>query len=558
MSLKEVSKNRIKLVAILILAIFCVLIVVPHVPAGTPGESFWNSKNFKLGLDLQGGTHLVYRADVSNIDANKRESALEGVRDVIERRVNAFGVSEPLVHTSEVGGEKRVTVELAGVKDVNQAIQMIGETPLLEFKTQAQVAEELTQEQKQQIEEHNLEAEKEAKEILNKVLQPGADFAQYAKEYSDDQPTAENGGDLGFVKRGMLVPEFEEVIFDKISEPGIYNQIVKTDFGYHIIKKIESRGEGENKEVRSAHILFATQSAQDILDQVEWENTGLSGKNLDGSTLQFDQQTGEPQVSLEFDDEGKELFAQITASNVGEPVAIFLDGEPISVPTVNEPIRDGKAVITGRFNIKEAKELVQRLNAGALPVPINLISQQTVGATLGHESVDKSLAAGLYGLIAVAIFMILFYRLPGIMSVIALSIYTAIVLTLFKLLGITLTLAGVAGFILSIGMAVDANVLIFERLKEEIRNGRQLTGSIEEGFRRAWTSIWDSNLSTLITCIILYFFGTSIIKGFALTLGVGVLISMFSAIVITRSLLRLFASHKLNNKKWLFGINKRK
>ncbi len=554
--MSPVNKTRFNIIAIFILAFFCVLIVWPKVPSGTPLENFWNKTKFHLGLDLQGGTHLVYQADTSKIAEKDRASAVAGVRDVIEKRVNAFGVSEPVVQTNLVGNEYRVIVELAGVHDVNKAIKMIGETPLLEFKEQdPNFKAKLKPEDLKKIEEENQKVKEKAQNILDKVLQPGADFSEYAKKYSEDAGSAPRGGDLGWVKRGMFVPEFDKVIFDKMTKPGIYPALVKTQFGYHIIKKIGERGEGDKREVHSAHILFKTKSEADFKKAAQWKNTKLSGKNLKRSQVQFDRQTGEPQVSLEFDNEGKELFKEITSRNVGKPVAIFLDGYPISVPTVQEPIRDGRAVITGRFNIKEAKELVQRLNAGALPVPIKLISQQTIGASLGRESVDRSLTAGIIGLIAVAIFMLLYYRLPGLLAVIALAIYTAIVLAMFKIIPITLTLAGVAGFILSIGMAVDANVLIFERLKEELKAGRGLGSAIEEGFKRAWTSIRDSNISTILTCLILMWFGTSIIKGFAITLGIGVLVSMFSAIMVTKTFLRLFNRSKGG---WLFGVKSQK
>jgi preprotein translocase subunit SecD len=241
---------------------------------------------------------------------------------------------------------------------------------------------------------------------------------------------------------------------------------------------------------------------------------------------------------------------------VGKPVAIFLDGTPISVPTVNEPIREGKAVITGRFDIKEAKQLVENLSAGALPVPITLLSQQTVGASLGKESLQKSLWAGVIGIIAVAIFMLLFYRLPGLMAVLALVVYILLNLAIFQIFNITLSLASIAGFILSIGMAVDANVLIFERTKEEIKAGRELNNAVIEGFKRAWTSIRDSNISSLITCLILYWIGSSVVKGFALTLFIGVVTSMFSAITVTRTLMKFIMGNWLKEKTWLFGVKK--
>ncbi|MEI6288656.1 MAG: protein translocase subunit SecD [bacterium] len=400
---------------------------------------------FRLGLDLQGGAHLVYQADVSSIDVASRADSINGVRDMIERRVNALGVSEPLIQTEQVGENWRVIVELAGVYDVNSAIKKIGEMPLLEFKE--------------------------------------ADPASLAASQA----------------------------------------VTSTPFGT---------------------------TAE---DQIKWLDTKLTGQQLDKAKVNFDPNTGSPVVDLSFNQEGANLFAEITKRNVGKPVAIFLDGKIEQTPRVNEPILNGQAVISGNYSLTEAKTLVQRLNEGALPVPIHLISQTTVGASLGSESVQRSLWAGLYGLLLVAIFMILYYRLPGLLSVKALLIYTVVALALFKLIPVTLTLAGIAGFILSIGMAVDANVLIFERLKEEIRAGRDLPYAVNEGFHRAWTSIRDSNVSSLITCTILFYFGTSIIKGFALTLAIGILVSLFSAITITRQFLKLVVKWKWLQNLFLYG-----
>ncbi len=407
---------------------------------------------FRLGLDLQGGTHLIYEANLSEIEEKERQDSMEGIRDVIERRVNLFGVAEPLIQINRVKESYRLIVELPGVKNIHEAIDMIGETPYLEFK----------------------------------------------EEKSEE--------------------EMEE-----------------------IIKRLEERQEGVIKE--------------EVEDIDPYRSTLLTGRHLKKAQLEFDQTTYQPQISLEFNDEGAELFGEITERNVGKRVAIYLDGYPISIPMVQGPITGGRAQITGDFTLEEAKKLVQRLNAGALPVPIILISQQSVGASLGEISLAKSLKAILFGLIAVALFMIFYYRLPGILAVIALAIYTIIVLAIFKLIPVTLTLAGIAGFILSVGMAVDANVLIFERMREELKSGKSLGGSIGDGFKRAWPSIRDGNISTLITAIILFWFGTSMIKGFALTLFFGVLTSMFTAIVITKTFLKLLIGRKLEKLKWLYGGN---
>ncbi len=548
------GKTWLIFAGIIILAVFCALVIFPNLPSYIPGASFFNKFTPKLGLDLQGGVHLVYQADTSGVAGDEIDEAMAGVRDVIERRVNAFGVSEPVVQTS---GSNRLIVELAGVFDVEEAIRQIGETPSLEFKElnpAATETPELTAAQQAEMDAYNTQAKKTAQNLIARLNQ-GEDFATLAQQYSEDSATSSQGGDLGYNKKGVFVSEFEQAIWEDLAVGEITSEPVETVYGYHIIRKDDQRGEGDDTEIKASHILIKTKSEYDYLPAVDqWLNTELTGKNLQSAAVVFSSQTNTPTVSLEFDDEGKKLFAEITKRNVGQPVAIFLDGEAISIPTVQEEITEGKAIISGSFSIAEAKLLVQRLNAGALPIPIELISQQTIGPSLGQESLVKSLFAGLLGLIMVAIFMIAFYRLPGLLSVVALFIYTLITLAIFELWPITLSLAGIAGYLLSIGMAVDANVLIFERMREEIRLGKPLGTAIEEGFKRAWLSIRDSNASSLITCLILFWFGSSIIQGFAITLGIGILVSMFSAITITRTLLRLIVKRSLNDRLWLFNV----
>ncbi|HPW34200.1 MAG TPA: protein translocase subunit SecD, partial [Candidatus Paceibacterota bacterium] len=282
----------------------------------------------------------------------------------------------------------------------------------------------------------------------------------------------------------------------------------------------------------------------------QYTPTGLNGRFLKAARLDFDQTTGQPQVAIEFTDEGATLFEQITERNVGKTVAILIDGSVLSNPTVNEKISGGKAVInSANFTTKTAKALAQNLNAGALPAPIELVNQQTVGASLGKTSLNMSIIAGIIGTLLVMLFMIIYYRSFGFMASVALIIYAILSLTVFKLF-VTMTLAGIAGFLLSVGMAVDANVLIFERTKEELRRGLSRTVAIKEGFKRAWPSIRDSNISTIITSLILYYFTTSFVKGLALTLLLGVIISMFTAITVTRNLMVAFVRDKAeeNNK----------
>ncbi len=552
------SRSRVWIIfsSIAVLTAFFLLIVLPY-PANWAGAGFFNKFYPHLGLDLQGGTHLVYEADTSKLGDSEKGAAVEGVRDVIERRVNAYGVAEPLVQTTRQGSSYRVIVELAGVTDVNQAIKLIGETPLLEFKevdtTPAAVAPKSTKE----IDDFNKAQEKKANDVLARVKK-GEDFAALAKEFSEDEGSGKNGGDLPASTKGMFVPEFDAVLFDKLKDGQINPTLVKSTFGYHIIQRVSSETTDGKFFVKGRHILLKTKTL-DENNQMNWKNTALSGKYLSRAQVAFDQQTNVPHVTLTFNSDGAKLFQEITARNIGKQVAIFLDGEIISAPTVQTEITGGSAVITGSFNLTEAKLLAQRLNAGALPVSIKLLSQQTIGPTLGEISLERSLIAGLIGLLIVCLFMIIFYRLPGIIAVVALVIYSIINYALYQMIPVTLSTAGIAGFILSIGMAVDANVLIFERTKEELRAGENLTQAIENGFSRAWSSIRDSNISSLITTAVLFWFGSSIIKGFALTLGLGILISMFTAITVSRNLMQLIAPDKwLSSRLWLMGVRKRK
>jgi len=397
---------------------------------------------FRLGLDLAGGTQLTYKADTASIPQADISGAMETLKDVIERRVNLFGVSEPVIQVEGAGAfsrENRLIVDLPGVTEIQEAITLIGQTPTLEFRLM--------------------------------------------KEGITSAPTATSTLDDYFV------------------------------------------------------------------------STGLTGRFLSRAILEFNNQSGgEPIVSLQFNAEGSELFSKITRENVGKVLAIILDGEPITTPVIREEITGGKAVISGNFNPQEAKTLVRNLNYGALPLPIELVGTQTIGPSLGTTAVNAGIKAGMWGFILVALFLILWYRLPGFVATIALSMYVLISLAVFKLIPVTLTAAGIAGFILSIGMAVDANILIFERMKEELKRGRSLTDAIHEGFHRAWLSIRDSNISSLITALVLFWLGTSAVKGFALTFGLGVLISMFTAITVSRTFLfALPQKGESKVSKFLFG-----
>lgn len=386
--------------------------------------SFKNELKIVKGLDLQGGVHLVFEADMGKIPQENRVEALEAARQNIDRRVNFFGVSEPIIQSARVGEFYRVIVELAGVKDIDQAVDLIGETAQLDFREQ--------------------------------------------------NPSTASGQPL----------------------------FLKTD---------------------------------------------LTGRDLKKSTVQFDQDTGQPVVGLEFSPEGTKKFGEITTKNVGRLLAIYLDEAIISAPKVEEAITTGKAIIRGEFPLDIAKRLSIQLNAGALPVPIKIIEQRNVGATLGEESVQKSLRAGFFGLLLVILFMWLYYGKLGLIADLALIIYGLLTLALYKLVPVILTLPGIAGFLLSIGMAVDSNILIFERIKEERRASKSLAIAMELGFGRAWDSIRDANITTLITAFILFnpfnwtFLNVSgMVRGFALTLVLGTILSLFTGIVVSRTLIRVF------------------
>lgn len=391
---------------------------------------------FSLGLDLQGGIQLTYHADLSQLNPSEYDSAMGSLRDVVERRVNLFGVKEPVVQIEGKGSSRKLNIEMAGIKDPAQAIALIGQTPYLEFK------------------------------------EPKDNYQQIAKDNKGEDP---------------------------------------------------------------------------------FKSTGLTGRYLKKADVVFGSLAHEPAVTLQFNGDGAKLFEQITSRNIGKPLAIFLDYQLIEAPIVQSAISGGQAQITGKFTIKEAQTIARNLNAGALPVPITLVSQQSVGATLGNVSFQQSLKAGILGFLGVILFMVIFYRVPGILASIALFLYAIFLLALFKLIPVTLTLSGIAGFILSIGMAVDVNVLIFSRMREELKAGKTFEQSVEEGFRRAWPSIRDGHLTILFVSIILFWFGSSFVQGFALTLALGVLMSMFTGIVVTRNLLRLFSGTFFENIKLLWS-----
>jgi protein-export membrane protein SecD len=436
-------KHRARAVFVLIIAV----LIGYFVYSSEVGGGFFSKNTFHLGLDLSGGTHLVYQADISKIDSKDISSSMASLRDVVERRVNTLGVSEPIVQTQQAQALSskesayKLIVELPGVTDVKEAVSAIGATPSLEFR-----------------------------------LAKASDLTEFQAS-----TTVKN--------------------LDATSTAIAFKQLFK--------------------------------------------DTGLTGRMVSRAQVQFNNTTNAPTVGLNFTSDGRDLFAKLTREGKGDYMGIFLDGELLSYPTIREEIPNGQAEITGSFKLEEVQTLVRNLNFGALPVPVTLISTQTIGPTLGKAAVDGGIKSGLISFLIIGLFLIFWYRLPGFIATIALAVYTVIMLALFKMIPVTLTAAGIAGFILSIGMAVDANILIFERMKEELKAGRGVWDAMHEGFARAWLSIRDSNISSIITGAILYYFGsTSVVTGFALVFVIGVLVSMFTAITASRLFLYAVAPKK--------------
>lgn len=421
----------------------------------------------RQGLDLKGGLQVLLEADVpegQSVDGQ----AMAATIGIVDSRVNALGVAEPVVQQS---GDRRLVVELPGLTDPEQALALLKQTGLLEFVdtgTQSIPAGTLIQ------------------------TDYNASAAGNTASTATAAPTVEGG------------------------------------------TATESAATAEATTTGEA---TATSAASPTATGPVY-HTLMTGSALTSANVQ--NQNGIV-VAFELTEEGKTIFAQHTANNIGRFLTITLDKRVISSPSINSAIPDGKGIIQGSFSLEEANQLAQVLRYGSLPVPLRIAESRTVGATLGEDSVRQSVIAGAVGLSIVALFMILYYRLPGVIAVLALLLYATITFALFKLIPVTLTLAGIAGFVLSVGVAVDANILIFERMKEELRSGKKLVLAVDEGFRRAWSSIFDSNVSTLITCFILFWFGSqfgaSVVKGFALTLALGVFVSLFTAIVVTRTVL---------------------
>ena len=596
-----VRRNARALIAILLLIVGAGLVLGFQTIKIGPFERGGNTLlGLSLGLDLQGGSHLVYQAEPTS-DEGRAESQAPDADDmlslqrIIERRVNSSGLGEPII---QILGDDRLLIQLPGVREPARAKSIIGETAQLEFKhrqlgiprnlategviTDADIvsvtAEPIPDELLPDTEttatpeagaDTSATVDEEAIPVIIVELTPqgAAKFDEVLANLTQKFQVAAANSNIftfqGELQSGILpglnvTINGNETINGVIAPPGI-SKLEGTSryvFPYpqpqpEPAQPGETPVEVEPDNVAAAQIRIGDDATVIFIEQpgrVD-EDFGLGGDNLSRAYASLHAQSDQPIINLEFDSLGTRLFGEKTteiAGSLTDSIAIFLDDQELIAPVVRTPITTGTAIIEGGFTLERAQDISLLLEGGRLPFPITLIQERSVDAILGSDSLAKSVLAGMVGFALVFLFMTLYYRVPGLVASIALLIYTAFVLAIFKLLPVTLTLSGVAATILSVGMAVDANVLIFERMKDELRNGRTLIGAINIGFNRAWPAIRDSNVSTLITCAILYYFsnqlGTTIVQGFAATLAIGVMISMFSAIMVSRTILRVIAS----------------
>jgi preprotein translocase subunit SecD len=474
--------------------------------------------SIRQGLDLQGGLQVLLEADLPADSAVSKE-AMEAARNIVENRVNALGVTEPLV---QLQGDRRIIVELPGIQNPEDAIATFRQTGLLEF----------------------IDAGAQGLKVGTKV-----------------KTTFETSGTGSIITTATVTPTAVLTGTGALTPTAPAATLAPSSTP--VPSAAPTVAVTGTPAVTATAVATATATVTPTGTVTPTEviyQTVMTGKDLKSATIGFDSQ-GKPDIEFELSEDGAVIFADYTARNIKRYLAIVLDKTVISSPIINSAIPSGKGLIEGQFTLEEARSLSIQLKYGALPVPLKVVSNRTIGASLGKDSVQKSITAGLIGLAVVLAFMLFYYRLPGLLASLALVLYALLNMMIFKLVPVTLTLPGVAGFLLSTGMAVDANVLIFERMKEELRAGRSLSSSVKAGFERAWTSIRDSNLSTLLTCIILFAFGSnfgaSIVKGFAITLGIGVLLSMFTAITVTRAFVEFtfgLLGEKPKDKPWLLGL----
>ena len=582
----------LKFVGVLFLALLSLIYVIPWKTLGISLP--FDTNEYKLGLDLHGGVELDYTIDFN--DLKKRgtsyveQDVTEGLKSIVEKRVNSLGTAEPTITTASYGGESHIIVQLptqtfAGeslsekeVKDrnatfINEAKDTIGKVVRLEFK-----------EQKASITDEDRAARKDLATEALAELGTGEKFTQIAQKIAQNNENVFYMSGSDEKERDLPPPlSFSGFVsIAKIGMTGILNSegpssatigadgktvIIPGEKGFVIakitdVKTTEKPATGTGANAKKTTVKSFTYEAIFLSERPsEWmiakteDGKVLSESYLTRAGVSFNQGY-QPQVDLVFNDEGAKIFAALTKRLIGKPIAIYVGGEQLTAPTVQSVIPDGHAVITGQYTPESAKKLANDINTGIVPAPISLTSERAIDAKIGANALVVIIQAGLIGLVAIIVFLVWFYRVSGLLAGIALILYAIFLLALLKFFGVVLTLAGIAGIILSIGLAIDANILIFERTKEAIRDGSDLTRSTVTGFTKSWTAIWDSHITSLTSAVILYIFGISLIKGFGLALGIGIVLSLFTAMWVSRILILLVAG-KMAGKETLFiGLKK--
>jgi protein-export membrane protein SecD len=491
--------------------------------------SWFGDKRLKLGLDLQGGTHLVLEVETEGLTDDQIDSATRGALEVIRNRIDEFGVAEPVIQKI---GENRILVQLPGMRDPERAKELIGKTAILEFKLVAKnediqnAVKALDEYLKNNYEKFAFlhEAEAEVASAVEEALLKTEEEADTTAEETEEQSRDNLFSSLISVYGSELVvtPDNIEKVRTLLSFLEIQEALPS---GIEIVF-----GNVDPKNPYGARpVYFLYDKAELTGDMLESADVRI-GQGMDPQTA------NKPYVSLKFNNEGAGIFSNVTGRHVNERLAIVLDNVVYSAPVIQQKIRGGEAQITGNFTMEEARDLAIVLKAGNLPAPVNIIEERTVGPSLGSDSIQAGFRAGIIGLLIVVILMAIYYKLSGLIADLALIFNILIIMAALTMLNATLTLPGIAGMILTIGMAVDANVLIFERIREELRNNKTVRTAIDNGYRNAIVTIIDANVTTLITAVVLYQFGTGPIRGFAITLSIGILASMFTAIILTRTI----------------------
>ena len=564
-------KNRISF--IVVLTILSALYIFPWAKFGyTFPIEFFNS-NYKLGLDLHGWVELDYKVDLDNAkmmsgQAMQANDVIEGIKSVVERRVNSLGLAEPTIHTAQYGpNESHIIVQIPtqnyaqimteqernkkNSEDIARAKETIWKVVKLEFR-----------EQKNEI---TLVDKAERKELADKVGQDiagGLPFSVAGAKYRD------NYENVVYASANWVLPKEAQVSgidsltrFPYISEvalthkEGTYDlsgNVTLWDAGYAVVY-LKSKGQSGTYDYE---YIFVNEKPSEWAPAKTVDGKILNDQYLERASVVFSD-FGAPQVQLLFDSEGAKIFGELTSRLINKPIAIYVGWTLLTAPTVQAKITDGRAVITGNYSVVEAKQLANNINTGIVPAPIYLTSERTIDAKIGGDSLGVILYAGFLGLLAIIVFLVYFYHISWLLAGLALVIYGILLIAIVKSFGIVLTLASIAGIILSIGLAIDANILIFERMKEALRSGDSMEKAIAVGFDRSWTAIWDSHITSLTSAVILYIFGISLIKGFGLMLGLGIVLSLFTAMWISRILIAFFGRnlHTSDARKFV-GLKK--